>query len=296
MHAARKDNNVRIPYDMESNIINSSKDMFPWINRNVIKKYFQNHVEHCESTTQSAVTEAQEATDIMDHLHESNGSQEISSNYTEINQSKGCHPKDATTKKKNFIDLATTAFVNKVAAKFSTEKENINTRTKRGRFDEIVAEARALRNIEKSAKKSKAAIDRRIQRRNLEFNCEAGGKSSPLTKHEDYFVEMIVKLSHGLYSITSGKGLSLINYLMKGTGIEVESNIWKLKSTCAQDVTKVTSTFGQGHWRGFVNRNSNRIISKRGAKFELNRKNWSAHNEFFAMKMASLMRWLVLVQ
>ena len=63
-------------------------------------------------------------------------------------------------------------------------------------------------------------IDNRIQRVNLILSSAISGKPSPLATHEDYFMDVIIKMSRFRHSISSEEGLHLINSLIKNAAIE----------------------------------------------------------------------------
>ena len=60
--------------------------------------------------------------------------------------------------------------------------------------------------------------------------------------HEDYFVEMIIKLSHCRHSISYSDALNLINSLTKGAEIEEKLKDWKKKNSYVNDVNDVPGT------------------------------------------------------
>ena len=115
--------------------------------------------------------------------------------------------------------------------KYNDEKENCDSQMQKGHFDELAEETRILRNADASISASKPMIDRRIQRGDLALSSTLGEKPSPLSKHDDCFVDMIIKLSRCRCSIASGEGLQLINSLMKNTEIESDMNQWKKVNT-----------------------------------------------------------------
>ena len=91
------------------------------------------------------------------------------------NQRKGGSPKDTTTKKKQFLNFATTSFFNEVAIKHAAERKS-GCRMKKGRFGEIVEEIRCIHKIEKSVVTNRKTIDKRVSRGNLVLSTINGGK------------------------------------------------------------------------------------------------------------------------
>ena len=284
LYEARCENNGRIPHQMIQKIIESSKVTFPWLTRNVINRSFReflrdNTIALNTTVEANAITidaSSNEVANILLQMQESD-CQNAS------NQAKGGRPKNSTNDKKKFNTLAITAFYNEIAVKYSQEKQSCDGRMQKGRFDQIVMEIRAARDVDEKVKVSKAMIQRRCQRNSFILPSINGGKKSPLADYEDHFVSMIIQLSRCRHSITAGEGLQLINSMMKGTVMETRMKQWKISNTYVADVSKVDGSVGHGYWRGFCNRQSHRIVTKRGQKFELDRQNWCTYSNFKMM-------------
>ena len=67
-----------------------------------------------------------------------------------------------------------------------------------------------------------------------------------MVPHEDFFADMIIKLSRFHHSMSSSEGLQLTNSLMKNAEIENEVKEHKLKNTCASAVESLSGTLGSG--------------------------------------------------
>ena len=83
-----------------------------------------------------------------------------------------------------------------------------------------------------------------------------------MTPCDDYFVEMIIKLSLFRHYVSSSEDLQLINSLIKGTEIEIKAKDWK-KYTCVSGMAIVDSLFGTTYWKNFLKRQSYRVVSKK---------------------------------
>ena len=62
----------------------------------------------------------------------------------------------------------------------------------------------------------------------------------------------------------SEQRLSLVNSLISGTNIQCELVKWKKIHT-----QNFTGTLGRGYWVNFMKRNKNKIVGRRGQKYEL---------------------------
>ena len=101
--------------------------------------------------------------------------------------------KKVAQKKKKCTDLAIVDFLNEVTVKHAQEKQACTGKsTRKGYFEEIAKEFRALRNISDSIKILKRSIDRRLQTENLAIGNVNSGEESPMSPYEDYFVDMII--------------------------------------------------------------------------------------------------------
>ena len=79
----------------------------------------------------------------------------------------------------------------------------------------MVKKLRTLRGIGSSVQVSKRKIDHRMQRGILVARQNNGGPYSPMAPCDDYFVDIIIKLSQCRHSISSSDCLQLMNSLIK---------------------------------------------------------------------------------
>ena len=104
------------------------------------------------------------------------------------------------------------------------------------------------------------------------------GHVSPLLPLEDTVVKFIIKMAEIRQSLTPSKGLALINLLISEMPIQKDLEEWKQKYS-----NNVSGSVGKGYWRAFLKRNSHKIVSKRGQKYELDRQNWTTYANFVDM-------------
>ena len=91
---------------------------------------------------------------------------------------------------------------------------------------------------------------------------------------------MIIKLSKYRYSITTTKGLQLINSLIAGTLIINHYREYKLVNTCIKIPANTNSSAEYGYYYKFKARNSYCIASKKNEKFEIDRQYCCMYRNF----------------
>ena len=69
-------------------------------------------------------------------------------------------------------------------------------------------------------------------------------------------------------------GFWLISSLIVDTNAQETLVAWKEKYS---HIRKNVKTVGSGYWQGFMQRNKHLIVSRKGQKYELNRSNWTTH-------------------
>ena len=65
-----------------------------------------------------------------------------------------------------------------------------------------------------------------------------------MAPHEDYFVDMIIKLSRSRHSASPNERLMLTNSLVKGIEIQNKIKEWKMKYTYISDTRNIDSKLG----------------------------------------------------
>ena len=140
----------------------------------------------------------------------------------------------------------------------------------------LIDEVKEKRGV--SVKILPSAIRRRLDRQSLHTHHLAGGQVSPLVKIEPTILGIIIQMARMRQCLTPSRALSLINSLIKDTPIQEELVAWKATNT-----PNTSGVVGKGYWRSFLKRNKNKIVSKRGQKYELNRQNWTTYANFVHM-------------
>jgi hypothetical protein len=108
------------------------------------------------------------------------------------------------------------------------------------------------------------------------------GHQSPLRDCESDIIELLIKLGKIGSPITCGRALVLINELIDNTIHQERLIRWKQTQGIQQEPNKMKKV-GSAYWYAFLRRHSERICTKRGRKFELDRSNWTKYRNFRSM-------------
>ena len=117
-------------------------------------------------------------------------------------------------------------------------------------------------------------IRRRITRNLLVVN-QLGAVSS-LASIEIALIGIIIQMARIRQILTPSKGLKLVNDMIHGTNTQVDLIKWK-----EMHPSNSSGTVGKKYWRKFMQRHGDKIRSKRGQKYLLDRAaNWSTYANF----------------
>jgi hypothetical protein len=192
-------------------------------------------------------------------------------------RAKGGRP-SGTTNKKKFEDVRVMISTkNEIAHRFFTEKNAARKKLKRGRLDEIITEVKKRNNLSEDVVINKTLIRSRIKK-NIFVRNGHSGPSSPLASIEPHIVEMLIVLSKMRESLTPGNCINLINSLLVGTETQKALIAWKKQYSHGE-----SGTIGYGYWLGLKKRHADKICSKRGQKYELDRDKWTTYANFHQM-------------
>ena len=108
------------------------------------------------------------------------------------------------------------------------------------------------------------------------------GKGSPLKAVEPMFVELFIGLAKCRQCIGPGRGLQLINALIKGTIHQKKLIEFKNLNPTYQD-SNYEGVAQIRYWRNFLERHGDKITMKKGKKYSLDRANWTHYQHFQAM-------------
>ena len=87
-------------------------------------------------------------------------------------------------------------------------------------------------------------------------------------------------------ALSPSEGVKLINSMILGTKIQRDLIAFKEKHC-----SNARGTVGIGYWRGFKRRNEHKIVTKKGAKYELDRDKWTTYANSQICTTISMKRW-----
>ena len=264
-------NEGNMPYGLVTRLAAEWSETFPWITRNVVNKRYMRFRREGEGAPQGMTVA----------VDGSSNNLEIGSNVSTLSGSiakKPGRPKGTTDQRKEDEKQALIDATNEIAEEYNEHRIaaiKSNCKVKKGTLDKIIAKKKRERKIKADIKPQ--TICRRIIRGVLHHR-HRGGHISPLEEIESIAVTIMVQKARIRQPLTPSKGLSLINDLIEGTEYQDRLVKWKRKFT-----VNAVNSVGRGYWYSFMKRNRNKISSKRGQKYELDRQNWTTYANFADM-------------
>jgi len=104
------------------------------------------------------------------------------------------------------------------------------------------------------------------------------GHSSPLADVEQDVVSVMIQMAQLRQCVTPSQAIQLINEMIKGTDAQRNLIAWKRKYSFGS-----SGDVGSQYWRNLKKRNTDKICSKKGQKYELDRACWSTFANFSQM-------------
>ena len=108
------------------------------------------------------------------------------------------------------------------------------------------------------------------------------GQVSPLLAIEPTIIDVLIRLACIRACVNPTQAISLINAMITDTPVQQDLIKFKRSIRVAGD-NEHLGKVGPGYWRGFKARNGNKIVSKKGKKYGLDRSAWSTYNNFNQM-------------
>ena len=187
---------------------------------------------------------------------------------------KGGRPKGTTDAMKKAIADKLIAAKNEIAVRYKKVKdESENKPVSNGTLNKIIEYVKKEKKIPHDTVIKADTIRRRISR--MRPHVLSSGGISPLISIEDSVVQIIIQMARIRQSLTPSKGLQLVNDMIHNTPLQTDLIKWKEKHT-----SNATGTLGRKYWKNFMRRHKDKIKSKRGAKYSLDRANWSTYTNF----------------
>ena len=279
---ARKTPNDRIPHGMITRLLNDTAKVAP--EYTITRHDIRYHLKVRKKTTTS-VPSSESA--VVPSPFENVVVPSPSESVVVQSRANGGRPKGAT---KVLSEINKSSYVearNEIVERFAKEKRKAKSegrRLKRGRLDEI---------IELTRKKLKLPNDFSVSRHLIRWRTnnasdlvvksgKGSGQKSPLLEVEDQFVSIVIQMARIGDPLTPMKALALFNDLIAGTSVQEKLKNFKLKHTQVRDDCKLGEV-GYKYWRNFKTRNSDKIVTRKGEKYEMNRSNWTTYHNFAQM-------------
>ena len=169
---------------------------------------------------------------------------------------------------------------NEIATTFKRmRKESGKKRLKHGCLDELIKSVKQKNNLPDDLTISKQSIRQRLKpSQNLVVVNSHPGHTSPLADIEQDVVNIMMQMARLRQCVTPTQAIQLINAVIKGTTAQKKLESWKEKFSFGSD-----GRIGQSYWTNFKKRHSDKICSKKGQKYELDRAAWSTFANFSQM-------------
>ena len=291
MHTAMCSNNNRLPYGYVTKLLDDLKDApsFQWLTRNIINKAFLSFKAKLEE--QKKNQDQKEKIVGMDldvetlrsnsaDLSELSGDvpSKLTSESDASKRSKGGRPIGTTIKAKEDRVRKSFQMKNEIAERFSAvkQKSKKNRKVKSGTLKGIIEDVKNKYKLH-DIKISPSAIRQRLYRKKPICH-HVAGRISPLESIEPTVISIVIQMARIRQSLSPSEGLRLINSLIKDTKIEDDLVYWKKKFS-----NNTSPTVGLGCWSRFMKRHKDKIVSKRGQRYELNRQKWTTYSNFVHM-------------
>ena len=261
----------RFPHSYISDIIDGLKDESPWLTRSVLNKGMRNFT-YTSVTADNNIEEQRDAGSLTTPHCISNRN---------LERNTGGRPKGSSDKMKKDLADATMAANNEITIEYiklkKYAKKTKKTKLPNGILKKLIIDISKKRCLPSDIIISESAIRKRIERGST-FVTQSAGVVSPLSNFESFFVMIIIQMARIRQSLTPRLGLAMVNAVIQGNRMQKEIIEWKARYS-----NDNLPTLGVGYWRGFMKRNKDQLVSKRGQKYELNRDNWTTYQNFNSM-------------
>ena len=288
-------NNNRLPYAYITKLLNDLRNSpsFEWLTRNIVNKAFIKYKSQLESEKTKKSSERQRPTGTIVGMNieveastadtailsELSGDVPSKVENASSNRPKGGRHVGTTIKAKEETERKIFLAKNIITKRFSAERKRIHweKNVKCGTLKKITDEVKGELKLNKNVNISPSAIRQRYYRKK-EVCHHVAGHISPLEKIEPTVISIIIHMGRIRQSLSPSQGLRLVNSLIKGTEIEKELVQWKQKFS-----NNNSPSVGNGYWARFMKRNKDKIVSRRGQRYELNRQKWTTYSNFVHM-------------
>ena len=264
----RRSVNGRIPYGYVAGLVKEAAQVYPWITRDVAMNHYR-VLAKVRPPTPPAPPPIEQNINI---------SHALSTTDTET-RAKGGRAVGMTNEKKRSIELALVGAKNEITTRVDKARRTLQRgkRMTKGALAIIIADVQEDRNLPPDFSMPLDTIRTRIKRKKL-FAFHRG-HTTPLLDIEPVVVSTIKQMCQIRQCLTPPQGIELVNSMIDGT--EVQKNLVRFKKKNSHAPTDASlGTVGRGYWNGFMRRNGDQIVSRRGQKYELDRASWTTYRNF----------------
>jgi hypothetical protein len=197
---------------------------------------------------------------------------------------KGGRPLGTTNKHKEHVNACIMSAKAEICDLYENAmKEKNQSRVKRGQFQDIVKQVKSRRNLPANFEYSYHAARYRIKT-NVILNDDSIpiGRLSPLFGIEKDIVNLLIILGKIGSPVPMGHAIKLINELIDGT-VHQKRLIEHKKKNSSNQTEEEMGCIGSKYWYRFVEKYKNKIASKKGRRYELDRSKWTRYKNFKSM-------------
>jgi hypothetical protein len=282
----------KLPHDAISSIVSEYSVIHKWITKDILKsrlkrkfkKYTDNQSQKSQQNDTNIVGSYDTRVQSFLTTASLSPSQQIRD---KIPRKKGGRPKGTShaciSHVKRCENEAKAEIVDRYKDVQREYKDRGKTRVGAGEYMKIHDSIKEKRNLPASFLFPYNTAKRRIQKSTqLDNNSIPVGRQSPLKGIEDNVVDFLILLAKLGSPISCGQGVYLINDLIRGTIHQERLLLYKEKQGIVQPDDKL-GKIGHNYWYAFLERNKDKLQTKKGRKFELDRSKWNKYRNFKRM-------------
>ena len=149
---------------------------------------------------------------------------------------------------------------------------------RKGHLDKIIISVKVQCNLPSTFTVSTSLVRKRTEQKSIiVMNKNGKGSISPLLRYEPEFIKLMIQMSRIHRALAPSGAIALINDCIAGTSAQTELVAWKRKHSI---VGGIEDQIGLKYWSNFKKRNGDKIVTRRGQKFELDRAEWTTYRNF----------------
>jgi hypothetical protein len=190
-------------------------------------------------------------------------------------------PKGSTVAAKKFREDCEKAAINKIADEYNQEVMKANgARVPKGTFKEIHDRVKHELNLPANFECGYDLIKQRIKKNKVFVPIDyTSGPLPPLIAIEPRIYELVLQMAKHRIPLRAGQGTLMVNSAIEGTKSQQALIDFKLKINVKQHADDL-GTVGAQYWDSFMRRYKDKLDSKHGVKFELQRDNYVTYTNF----------------